>query len=72
MAKLRYGVFNVGRRWRVFCETERTGLFDTREEALSAAESQARASLGEGFEVELYLESGGGELRRADLSQIGH
>ncbi len=72
MATLRYGVFNVDNHWKVFRETERTGLFNTREEALLAAKSDVRAAMGAGYEVELYLEGAGGELKRADLSQIAH
>jgi len=72
MAKLRYGVFNIDNSWRVFRDSERTGLFGSREEALSSAENQARRALGEGFEVELYLQHSSGELVMADLSRIGH
>jgi hypothetical protein len=72
MTTLRYGVFNVDRTWKVFRETERTGLFDSRDEALTAAKSAVRDALGAGFEVELYVEGPCGELRKADLSGVGH
>jgi hypothetical protein len=72
MTKLRYGVFNVDHRWKVFCETERTGLFETRDEAVSAAKGGARAALSQGYEVELYLQDLSGELTRADMAQIAH
>jgi hypothetical protein len=72
MATLRYGVFNIDNHWKLFRETERAGLFDTREEAISAAESAARSSMSDGYDVELYLEHAGGELKLANLRHIGH
>jgi hypothetical protein len=72
MTTLRYGVFNIDNHWKLFRETERTGLFDTRAEAISAAESAARSSMSAGYDVELYLEHFNGELKRADLRHIGH
>jgi hypothetical protein len=72
MNKIHYGVFNIANQWKVFKGIQRTGLFETRQQAMLAAESEVRAAMGAGFEVELYVESPGGELKRADLSSIPH
>jgi hypothetical protein len=67
MATVCFGVFLVDGRWKVFRNTSRTGLYDSREEALSEARREARKTRDVGVEVELYVEQPDGELTVVEL-----
>jgi hypothetical protein len=69
MATLRYGVFLVGDLWTVSDATRPLTCFNSRAEALCAAQRLVRTSRGEGHDVELHVMDVGGELTR-DCSEM--
>lgn len=72
MQKLRYGVFQVRDLWKVYSDTESSGVFADRPSAVAAAERAALSAMASGWEVELHLQDVGGEFHMADVSRLAH
>jgi hypothetical protein len=72
MAKVRYGVFQVGKQWLLCCEDHHLGRYIDQPSAISAGKRAACQAMGSGFDAELLVMSIGGELARVDPTAFGH
>ncbi len=70
MAKIRYGVFPDGQKWKLLREDRALGSYDTQELAIEAGRMAARAELP-GVDIQLDVLDYYGELRRADVRPAG-
>ena len=66
MAKIRYGVFPDGQKWKLLREDQVLGHYDTQELALEAGRMAARTEICQA-DVQLDVLDYYGELRRADI-----
>lgn len=72
MSKVTLGVFQVDWAWKLYADDRARAPYPSRNEAVRAGESAARAALHRGWSVELFLQDETGELRRAPLARLAH
>jgi hypothetical protein len=66
MAKIHYGVFPDGQKWKLLRQAQVLGHYDTQELALEAGRMAARAEICP-TDVQIDILDYYGELRRADI-----
>lgn len=71
MTAFRYAIVRTGGYWRIVTGRKSIGLFLSADQAAKAAARLAREARRAGHEIEITLQSLGGELVRADLSRGG-